>query len=88
MVDGGKIEESHAHHVQNLGRNFVMRELVVSRRSLVGVRGFPFGKSVGFYHYSAPYVLCHPLFVVCTVLSYPFVRDFSTTRILFRRNFP
>lgn len=39
-MDGGKIEESHAHHVQNRGRNFVMRELVVSRRSLAGSEVF------------------------------------------------
>jgi len=57
IVDGGKIEESHAHHVQN--RKKLRYEKTCRHAAISGrVRGFPFGKSAGFDHRSAPYVLC------------------------------
>lgn len=68
-------------------RNLVMRE-VIGRRDLRWIRQFSIWKKSGGISTLLLPSLFSPflLYVLCTFFFYPFIRDFSTARILFRWN--
>lgn len=81
MLDSGKIGRiTHVHHVPSQGRNFVMRELATR---ISGQR---------FFHLESPWDFTLVLSIISSVAficpfapsSHPFVKDFSTARILSR----
>lgn len=86
IVDGGKITRASRTKPKetSLWENLSSRgDLWLGQRfSIWKVRGI-----LPSFCSLCPPSFMLPLFVVCTFSSYPFIRDFSTTRILFRWNF-